>query len=121
MAQLAALGALLVLGLAPNPSPGYDFYPPGVTSSAGAVRYPELDEVRLFGSRAIGCSTSRSDIDLATIGISDRRRLGQLMLDLDDLPIPQVCDVVDYARTSSPLLRRHINTVGVTVWRRHQP
>ena len=37
--RVAALGVLVLLGLAPNPSPGYDFYPPGVTSSAGAVRW----------------------------------------------------------------------------------
>lgn len=39
MAHLAVLGVLVVLGLAPNPSPAYDFYPPGVTSSAGAIRW----------------------------------------------------------------------------------
>lgn len=82
------------------------------------VRYPELEEVRLFGSRATGFSTSRSDIDLATIGITDRRRLGRFMLDLDDLPIAQICDVVDYGRVSNPLLRNHIDSVGVTIWRR---
>ena len=38
-ARLAAPGVLAVLGLAPNPLPAYDFYPPGVVSSAGAVRW----------------------------------------------------------------------------------
>ena len=38
-AHLAALGVLVVLGLAPNPLPAYDFYPPGVGSSAGAARW----------------------------------------------------------------------------------
>ena len=38
-ARLVALGVLAVLGLAPNPLPAYDFYPPGVVSSAGAVRW----------------------------------------------------------------------------------
>ena len=79
--------------------------------------YPELAEVRLFGSRATGSATNRSDIDLATIGITDRHRLGRLMLDLDDLPIAQVCDVVGYEMISNPLLRGHIDRVGVTIWR----
>ena len=39
MEHLVALGVLVLLGLAPNPLPAYDFYPPGVTSSAGAVRW----------------------------------------------------------------------------------
>ena len=40
------------------------------------------------------------------------------MLDLDDLPIAQICDVVGYETISNPLPRRHIDTVGVTIWRR---
>ena len=55
--------------------------------------YPELTEVVLFGSRATGAATARSDIDLATRGIADDQRLGRLALDLDDLPIPQQCDL----------------------------
>ena len=39
VAHLAALGVLVVLGLAPDRSPAYDFYPPGVVSSAGAARW----------------------------------------------------------------------------------
>ena len=39
MAHLAALGVLVVLGLAPDRSPAYDFYPPGGVSSAGAARW----------------------------------------------------------------------------------
>ena len=33
--------------------------------------YPDLAEVRLFGSYATGKATPRSDIDLATVGISE--------------------------------------------------
>ena len=36
--------------------------------------YPELAEVTLFGSRATGKSTPRSDFDLATHGITDHYR-----------------------------------------------
>ena len=82
------------------------------------ARYPELTEVLLFGSRATGVATNRADIDLATVGIADRHRLGQLMLDLDDLPIAQICDIVDYGKITNPLLRRHIDSVGVTIWRK---
>ena len=52
-------------------------------------RYPDLEQVILFGSRATGGATERSDIDLATRGIRDRHRLGRLALDLDETAIPQ--------------------------------
>ena len=45
-------------------------------------RYPDLEEVILFGSRATGRATERSDIDLASRGIRNRHRLGRLSLDL---------------------------------------
>ena len=80
------------------------------------ITYPELTEVRLFGSRATGRATSRSDIDLATRGIVDDDRLGQLALDLEDLDIPQSCDLKAYDSTRSAPLKRHIDTFGITIY-----
>ena len=60
------------------------------------AQYPDRAAVRLFGSYATGRATSRSDIDLATLGITDRFRMGRLALDLEDLPIPQKCDIQAY-------------------------
>ena len=80
------------------------------------VTYPELTKVRLFGSRATGRATSRSDIDLATRGIMDDSRLGQLALDLEDLDIPQTCDLKAYDSINSAPLKRHIDTFGITIY-----
>ena len=80
--------------------------------------YPDLAEVRLFGSFATGKATPRSDIDLATVGISDRYRLGRLVMDLEDLPIPQKCEVQAYERISYEPLRRQIDAWGVTIYRK---
>ena len=55
--------------------------------------YPDLAAVTLFGSRATGRATPRSDFDLVTHGILDHYRLGRLALDPEDLDIPQTCDV----------------------------
>ena len=83
--------------------------------------YPELREVRLFGSRATGKATKRSDIDLVTLGIADSHRLGMLALDLEDLPIPQMCDLQAYEGVKHPPLKRHIDAFGITIYRKAQP
>lgn len=80
--------------------------------------YPDLESVVLFGSRALGTASSRSDIDLATTGILDRYRLGRLILDLEDLNIPQRCDVKAFEQIRYPPLREHIEAVGVNIYRR---
>ena len=83
--------------------------------------YPELTEVVLFGSRATGIATPRSDIDLATRGISDDHIIGRLALDLDDLPIPQQCDVQACEKVTYEPLRRHIESVGIVIYRKSAP
>ncbi len=80
--------------------------------------YPELTEVMLFGSRVTGVATTRSDIDLATRGIADDHRLGRLALDLDDLPIPQQCDLQACEKITYAPLRRHIETVGIVIYKK---
>ena len=78
--------------------------------------YPDLAAVVLYGSYATGKATSRSDIDLVTKGISDRYRLGRLELDLEDLPIPQKCDVQAYESISYEPLKRQIDEWGVVIY-----
>ena len=80
--------------------------------------YPELTAVTLFGSRATGKATPRSDYDLATHGIVDDYRLGRLVLDLDDLNLPQQCDVKAYESIRYAPLRRHIDSWGIIIYRR---
>ena len=80
--------------------------------------YPEIEEVILFGSRAAGRSTPRSDIDLATRGLTDERRLGRLALDLDDLDIPQICDMKAYEQLIHTPLKAHIDAAGIVIYRK---
>ena len=80
--------------------------------------YPELTAVTLFGSRATGKATPRSDIDLATHGILDDYRLGRLVLDLEDLDIPQKCDIQAYEHIRYPPLLRHIDAFGIIIYNR---
>ena len=79
-------------------------------------RYPDLEQVILFGSRATGRATERSDIDLATRGIVDRHRLGRLFLDLDEIAIPQECSVHAYEQISYAPLKAHVDRWGVPIY-----
>ena len=78
--------------------------------------YPELSAVTLFGSRVTGKATPRSDFDLATHGIADHYRLGRVALDLEDLDIPQMCDVQAYEDIEYAPLKRHINEFGIVIY-----
>lgn len=80
--------------------------------------YPELNKVVLYGSRATGKAKPRSDIDLATIGIVDDYRLGRLALDLEDMPIPQKCDLTAYESIRYAPFKRHIDNFGITIYER---
>ena len=80
--------------------------------------YPDLEQVILFGSRATGKATERSDIDLATRGIRDRHRLGRLALDLDEIDIPQECGVQAYEQIHYAPLKAHIDRWGVLIYER---
>ena len=78
--------------------------------------YPELTAVTLHGSRATGKATPRSDYDLATHGITDHYRLGRLALDLEDLNIPQTCDVQAYESVKYAPFKRHIDDFGIMIY-----
>ncbi len=78
--------------------------------------YPELNKVILYGSRATGKATPRSDIDLATVGIVDDHWLGRLALDIEDMPIPQKCDLTAYESIRYTRFKRHIDTFGITIY-----
>ncbi|MXZ91288.1 MAG: nucleotidyltransferase domain-containing protein [Chloroflexi bacterium] len=80
--------------------------------------YPELTSVTLHGSRATGKATPRSDFDLATHGITDHYRLGRLALDLEDLDIPQTCEVQAYESIQYAPFKRHIDDFGIAIYHR---
>ena len=82
------------------------------------AQYPDLQKVTLFGSRAIGDATERSDIDLVTHGMQDGRAVARIGLDLEDLPIPQICEVQAYERIKVESLKRHIDRDGIVVYDR---
>ena len=83
------------------------------------ANYPELTEVILFGSRATGVASERSDIDIAVRGLADYRRLDSLILDLEeDIPIAQKWDVKSYEEITYAPLKRHIDEYGIIIYKK---
>lgn len=76
-------------------------------------KFPELSEVRIFGSRAMGNFKPGSDVDLALFGkkpLSCATRISALLN--EELPLPYYFDVVDYSEISNPDFLAHIDQYG---------
>ena len=81
----------------------------------------QLEEVWLFGSRAMGRHQDGSDIDCCLVGDqlghSDRLRL---MAAIDDLLLPWQVDLALRQELPQDLLA-HLERVGRCIWRRGSP
>jgi predicted nucleotidyltransferase len=72
-----------------------------------------VSKALVFGSRAKGNWRDNSDVDIAIFG--NGVNLGALCAKLDELPIPQKFDLVDFESVNNPALREHIDRVGVEI------
>jgi predicted nucleotidyltransferase len=84
------------------------------TSLIGSVlnQHPEVSKVKLFGSRAKGCHTPTSDIDLALWGV-DALQAESIAAELDELPLPYRFDVKAFESIKQHSLRDHIQRRGI--------
>lgn len=73
---------------------------------------PEIEQVLIFGSRAMGTESRGSDVDLAIFTTAMDDITASVKTDLDDLPTPYLFDVIDYRRITNPALQSHIDRVG---------
>jgi predicted nucleotidyltransferase len=77
------------------------------------VRFPEVEEVVLYGSRAKGNYHNGSDIDITMKGEKLNGSIAsEISLTLDDLLLPYMIDLSIFHQISNPDLVNHINRVG---------
>ena len=80
-------------------------------------RYPQIDKVVLYGSRAMGNYRHGSDIDLCiestTLSLSD---LLAIETQLDDLLLPWKIDLSIKNSIDNAALLDHINKIGIAVY-----
>lgn len=78
------------------------------------AKYPEIDEVLIYGSRAKGTHKPGSDIDLTLIGkaltLSDLLKIEN---ELDDLMLPYFIDLSLFYSITDPGFLQHIKRVGL--------
>lgn len=83
------------------------------------MRYPAVESVRVFGSRAKGNFTKRSDLDLVAFGKSiDRFIVSEILLDFDDLDVPFRIELQNHNTIKNQQLKEHIKRVGVEFYRK---
>jgi predicted nucleotidyltransferase len=82
-------------------------------------QHPEVSQVKLFGSRAKGCHTPASDIDLALWGVS-ALQAESIAAELDELPLPYHFDVKAFESIKQDTLREHIQRKGID-WKTPMP
>ena len=84
-------------------------------------QHPEIEEIMVFGSRAIGNYKNGSDLDLAVkgSGVSLRiiSRVGARLN--EELPLPYQFDVIDYATIDTPALKEHIDSFGKVLFKKN--
>lgn len=83
-------------------------------------KYSEIEEVIIFGSRAMGNYKKGSDVDLALIGENvDRKIVRRLSDNLnEEYPLPYFFDVVSYKDISNEELIKHIDNLGKSIYKK---
>ena len=81
-------------------------------------KFPQVDSVILYGSRAKGNFKNGSDIDLTIKGEElDLSTLNKISIKLDDLYLPYTFDLSLYRHIDNTDLLEHINRVGIEFYR----
>jgi len=83
------------------------------------AKYPEVEEVIVYGSRAKGNYREGSDIDITLKGntLKDEIR-SKIWLDIDDLNTPYLFDISIFEKLNAPSLEEHIKRVGKVFYRK---
>jgi len=73
----------------------------------------KVQKAVVFGSRAKGTFKKYSDVDIAVFEGKGSINIGQILVDLDELPLIYKFDVVVYDELKNIELKEHIDRVGV--------
>ena len=77
-------------------------------------KFPEIEDVCVFGSRSIGNYKNGSDVDLAITGHGITYAIVLRLRSMlnEELPLPYFFDVVHYDKINNQNLKAHIDNKG---------
>jgi len=82
-------------------------------------KYPDIEEVIIFGSRAKGTHREGSDIDFTLKGDNLTETIkSRISLEIDELNTPYLFDISLFRNLNSPDLEEHINRVGKVFYKK---
>jgi predicted nucleotidyltransferase len=86
---------------------------------AALRKFPEIERVIIFGSRALGNYKKGSDIDLVLIGEGITNKTIYEFHDLlsEEYPLPYFFDIVLYHQINNEKLLEHIDKYGIEIYR----
>src|SRR5690606_22458457 len=85
-------------------------------------KYDQIEEVVIYGSRAMGTYKPASDIDITLIGKDiDLDVQQQIEFDLDDLLLPYKFDISIYDKINNHDFFDHIQRVGKEFYKKIRP
>ena len=84
------------------------------------VRYPQVEEAVLYGSRARGDYKNGSDIDLTLRGgdVLTHTILSRIANDLDDQLLPYTIDLSIFKNIRNPEMLAQIKRVGIAFYKK---
>lgn len=80
-------------------------------------RYPAVERVAIFGSRAKGVAKPASDVDLAVFAkLMTDSEFTELWVEIDNLPILFKLDVLHWDRLENSVLKNKIEVEGISIY-----
>ena len=81
--------------------------------------FHEIEEVVIYGSRAMGKHHPFSDVDITIVGKEvSTKTLSQILLKIDDLLLPYEFDISIYHKIQNLEVLQHIKRVGQALYAR---
>jgi len=78
--------------------------------------YPAISEVKVYGSRAKGTYTDRSDLDLVIMDDLERKTLGEIWMEINSSDFPLTVDLQVWKDIKNENLKEHIRRVGKVIF-----
>lgn len=83
------------------------------------AEFNQIESAKIYGSRAMGNYWRGSDIDIILFGNCENI-LGQIITEIDELPLPYKFDIAIYSQLTNKELKEHIDRIGINIYQRNE-